>query len=177
MRESKFVPYPFQLLRTLIYRIPSVLQFSATLIAIADSFHLTGPMSSEPWVEDIRRLITSLDLRSHEVTSLLTTLSGAIKTGSPLPLYLKAPKIRLPTELLTAAAPDASILGVEHFSQPAFSAIASMEITIMALEDDLSQLLSGTKHLVGELNLLTDIVRSKDLPANMDSIMAMDKRD
>lgn len=110
------------------------------------------------------------------MTSLLTTLSGAIKTGSPLPLYLKAPKIRLPTELLAAAAPDASILSVEHFSQPAFSAIASMEITMMALEDDLSQLLSGTKHLVGELNLLTDIVRSKDLPANMDSIMAMDKR-
>ncbi|CAI7631717.1 unnamed protein product [Penicillium pancosmium] len=155
----------------------NILQFSATLIEIADSFHLTGPMSSEPWVEDIRRLITSLDSRSHEVTSLLTTLSGAIKTGSPLPLYLKAPKIRLPTELLAAAAPDASIFSVENFSQPAFSAIASMEITIMALEYDLSQLLSGTKHIVGELNLLTDIVRRKDLPGNVDSIMGMDKRD
>ncbi|KAJ5973853.1 hypothetical protein N7481_011063 [Penicillium waksmanii] len=155
----------------------NILQFSATLIEIADSFHLTGSMSSEPWVEDIRRLITSLDLSSHEVTYLLTTLSGAIKTGSPLPLYLKAPKIRLPTELLAAAAPDASIFKVENFSQPAFSAIASMEITMMALEEDLSQLLSGTKHIVGELNLLTDIVRRKDLPANMDSIMGMDKRD
>lgn len=177
MRESKFVPYPFQSLRTLVYCIPSILQLSATLIEIADSFHLTGSMSSEPWVEDIRRLITSLDLSSHEVTYLLTTLSGAIKTGSPLPLYLKAAKIRLPTELLAAAAPDASIFSVKNFSQPAFSAIASMEITMMALEEDLSQLLSGTKHLVGELNLLTDIVRRKDLPANMDSIMGMDKRD
>jgi hypothetical protein len=111
------------------------------------------------------------------VTSLLTTLSGAIKTGNPLPLYLKAPKLRLPTELLAAAAPDTSLLSVEHFSQPMFSAIASMEITMMALEDNLSQLLSGTKHVVGELNLLTDIVRKKDLPANMDSIMSIEKGD
>lgn len=134
-------------------------------------------MSSAPWVEDIRQLITSLDSKSHEVTSLLTTLSGAIKAGSPLPLYLRAPKIRRPTELLAAAAPGASIFNVENFGQPAFSAIASMEITMMALEDDLSQLLAGTKHIVGELNLLTDIVRRKDLPANVDSIMGMDKRD
>lgn len=94
-----------------------------------------------------------------------------------MPLYLRAPKIRRPTELLAAAAPGASIFNVENFGQPAFSAIASMEITMMALEDDLSQLLSGTKHIVGELNLLTDIVRRKDLPANVDSIMGMDKRD
>ncbi|OOQ84136.1 hypothetical protein PEBR_31896 [Penicillium brasilianum] len=139
----------------------NILQFSATLIEITDSFHLTGPVS-EP---------------SHEVTSLLTTLSGAIQTGNPLPLYLKAPKLRLPTELLAAAAPGASLLSVDNFSQRGFSAIASMEITMIALEDDLSQLLSGTKHLVGELNLLTDIVRKEDLPANMDSVMAIEKGD
>jgi hypothetical protein len=147
------------------------------LVEIADSFHLTGPTSSESWVEDIRRLITSLDSRSHDVTFLLTTLSGAIKSGIPLPLYLKAPKLRLPTELLTAAAPDANLLRPENFSKPLFSAIASMEMTMMALESDLSQLLAGTKQLVGQLNLLTDTVRGEDLPDNMDSIMAMEKRD
>lgn len=177
MRESKLVPHPFRLLRTLKYCVPSVLQFSATLIEIADSFHLAGQMSSELWVEDIRRLVTSLDSSSHEVTSLLMTLSGAIKTGNPLPLYFQAPKIRLPTELLAAAAPDARILSVENFSEQAFSAIASMDMTMMALQDDLSQLLSGTKRLVGELNLLTDIVPSKDLPANVDSIIARGERD
>lgn len=111
------------------------------------------------------------------MTFLLTTLSGAIKTGSPLALYLKAPKLRLPTELLAAAAPDASLVRPENVSQPLFSAIASMEITMMALEHELSQLLSGTKKLVGQLKLLTDTVRSEELPANMDSIMAMEKRD
>jgi len=155
----------------------SVLQLSVTLVEIADSFHLTHPISSESWDEDIRRLITSLDLRSHEVTFLLTTLSGAIKTGNPLPLYLKAPKLRLPTELLAAAAPDASLVSPANFSQPLFSAIASMEMTMMVLEDDLSQLLSGTKKLVGQLNLLTDTIPSEDMPANMNSIMAMEKRD
>ncbi|KAJ5526232.1 hypothetical protein N7494_012882 [Penicillium frequentans] len=143
----------------------------------AASFHLTGPIPSEPWDEDIRALITSLDMKSHEVTFLLTTLSGAIKTGSPLPLYLKAPKLRLPTELLATAAPDASLISPENFNQPLFSAIASMEMTMMALEDDLIQLLSGTKKLVGQLNLLTDTVPSEDLTANMNSIMAMEKRD
>ncbi|KAJ5544260.1 hypothetical protein N7513_007071 [Penicillium frequentans] len=143
----------------------------------AASFHLTGPIPSEPWDEDIRALIKSLDMKSHEVTFLLTTLSGAIKTGSPLPLYLKAPKLRLPTELLATAAPDASLVSPENFNQPLFSAIASMEMTMMALEDDLSQLLSGTKKLVGQLNLLTDTVPSEDLTANMNSIMAMEKRD
>lgn len=157
--------------------ISSVLQFSVALVEITDSLNLAGPTSSEPWTDDIRRLMTSLDLRSHEVTSLLSTLSGAIKTGNPLPLYLKAPKLRLPSELLAAAVTDARVLSVENLSQPGFSVIASMEITLMALEYDLSQLLFGTKNLVGELNLLTDIVRSKYLPANMDSIMAAEKRD
>ncbi|KAJ5994433.1 hypothetical protein N7451_010157 [Penicillium sp. IBT 35674x] len=155
----------------------NVLQLSVTVVEIAASFHLTGPISSEPWDEDIRALITSLDMKSHEVTFLLTTISGAIKTGSPLPLYLKAPKLRLPTELLAAAAPDASLVSPENFNQPLFSAIASMEMTMMVLEDELSQLLSGTKKLVGQLNLLTDTVPSEDLTANMNSIMAMEKRD
>ncbi|KAJ5650803.1 uncharacterized protein N7484_004526 [Penicillium longicatenatum] len=155
----------------------NVLQLSVTLVEIADSFHLTGPTSSESWVEDIRRLMTSLDSRSHDVTFLLTTLSGAIKSGVPLPLYLRAPKLRLPTVLLTAAAPDANLLRPENFSKPLFSAIASMEMTMMALESNLSQLFAGTKQLVGQLNLLTDTVRGEDLPDNMDSIMAMEKRD
>ncbi|KAJ6095599.1 hypothetical protein N7486_006345 [Penicillium sp. IBT 16267x] len=155
----------------------SVLQLSVTLVEIADSFHLACPISSEASLGDIRRLITSLDLKSHEVTFLLATLSGAIKSRVPLPLYLKAPKLHLPTELLAAAAPGASLVRPENFNQPLFSAIASMEITMIALEDDLSQLLSGTKKLVGQLNLLTDTVRSEDLPTNVDSIMEMEKRD
>ncbi|KAE8422475.1 hypothetical protein BDV36DRAFT_291303 [Aspergillus pseudocaelatus] len=170
--------FPRDAYEKLVEHARNVLQFSATLVEITDSFHSTGTMLSDSWAEEIRQLLTSLDVRSHEVTSFLTTLSGAIKTGNPLPLYLKTPKLRLPTELLAAAAaPDANLLSEEHFSQPAFSVIASMEITMMALEDDLSQLLSGTKEIVGELNLLTDIVRRKDLPANMDSIMATEKRD
>ncbi|KAJ5653065.1 hypothetical protein N7490_000068 [Penicillium lividum] len=156
----------------------NVLQFSVTLVEIADSFHLAGPLSSEPALEDIGQLMASLDLKSHEVTFLLMTLSGAIKTGSPLPLYLKAPKIRLPMELQAAAAvSNESLFGIKSFNQPGFSAVASIEMTMMALEHNLSQLLSETKNLVGELHLLTNIVHSKDLPANMESIMQAEKND
>ncbi|KAJ5933679.1 hypothetical protein N7454_006008 [Penicillium verhagenii] len=155
----------------------NVLQLSATLVEISDSFHLTGPVSSEPWLEELKRLISSLDLNSHEVTFLLTTLSGAIKTGSPLPLYLKAPKVRMPMEQLASIAPNAGLLKTENFNQPGFSAIASIEITMMALEADLSRLLSGTKDLVGELHLLTDIFQGKEVPADMDSIKEIEKMD
>lgn len=150
------------------------------IVYVTDSFqdnptNVTNSMSLESWLKDFKQLITSLDLRSHEVTSFLGTVSGAIATGNPLPLYLKAPKIPLISELLADL--DASILNVKHVCEPGYSSFAAMDITMAILTDDLSGLLHETKSLVGELDFRTDIIRNKDVKANLDSIRAAEKSD
>jgi hypothetical protein len=121
--------------------------------------------SSGQWLKDLQKLITSLDGKSHEVTSFLSMISRVLETASPLPLYLKPPKPRRPSQLLGDH--DAKLLSVQHVSEPEYSAIAAIEITMTLLAEDLAQLLSETKELVGELNPLKDIMGSDNLPTNV----------
>lgn len=109
------------------------------------------------------------------MTSLLTAISGAIATRKPLPLYLKAQKLPLLSELLTDL--DASILTVQHVCEPGYSAFAVMEVTLAMMVDDLSELLRETKNLVGEMDFIADIVRDDDLVASVHSSAAAEKRD
>jgi hypothetical protein len=101
-------------------------------------------------------------------------ISCVLQTASPLPLYLKPPKPRLPSQLLVGH--DAKLLSVQHVAEPEYSAIAAIEITMMLLADELTQLLSETKALVGELNPLKDILGSKNLPAIMQQFSSSEGR-
>ncbi|GIC90374.1 FUSC family protein [Aspergillus udagawae] len=128
------------------------------------------PGYSELWSGNFEQLVIALESTSHEISSLLMALSSAIRSKTPLPFCSKAPKIRLLSEII--ADPEGRLLSTQHVCEPPYSAFAALEVIMALITDDASQLLSETKNLVGELDILSDIVRNKHSPSSVRSIMA-----
>ncbi|KIX95771.1 uncharacterized protein Z520_08479 [Fonsecaea multimorphosa CBS 102226] len=109
------------------------------------------------WLTDFTQLISSLELTSHSVTSLLAILSGSIGSGKPLPPYLKPPERFHIDEMLSSL--DSSILDTKHICEPGYSAFAVMQVCTTMLNEDLADLLAETKRLVGEAEFNLDVVQ------------------
>jgi hypothetical protein len=107
-----------------------------------------------------------MQLTFHEVTSLLTMISGAISTGKPLPPFLKLQNTYDLGKMLEAH--DKEILSTRHVCDPGYSAFAVMQVTTKMLVDDLNGLLRETKTLVGEVAFSVDVVRWEDLEGDID---------
>ncbi|KAK7894782.1 hypothetical protein LTR67_005521 [Exophiala xenobiotica] len=108
------------------------------------------------WLEDFKHLVASLEPTSHNVTSLLAILSGAIGSGKPLPPYLRAPERNEYHigEMLTTL--DAGILSTRHVCEPGYSAFAVLQVSTTMLAEDLADLLVDAKKLVGEADFELD---------------------
>jgi hypothetical protein len=118
---------------------------------------LTDTSASDgTWLKDFTHLISSLELTSHAVTSLLAILSGSIRSGNPLPPYLSAPERFHIGEMLSSL--DAQILSTAHVCEPGYSAFAVMQVCTTMLSEDLADLLVETKRLVGEAEFQLDVV-------------------
>lgn len=112
------------------------------------------------WNNDFRRLISSVNLTSHEITSLLSLLSGAITNGSPLPPYLRAPApYRLSRRLEEL---DRDILSLRHVAEPGYAAFAVIQIATRCIIRDLEKLLKNVRELVGELDFSFHAVSTAD---------------
>lgn len=118
---------------------------------------LTDTSTDGTWLKDFTQLISSLELTSHNVTSLLAILSGAISSGKPLPPYLKAPQRFHIGEMLSSLDPD--ILSTKHVCEHGYSAFAIMQLSTTMLSEDLADLLADTKKLVGEAEFNLDLVQ------------------
>jgi hypothetical protein len=117
---------------------------------------LTNISDDGTWLHDFRSLISSLELTSHSVTSLLAIISGSITSGKPLPPYLKAPERYHIGEMLSSM--DAEILSMKNVTEPGYSAFAVMQVCTTMLSEDLADLLRETKGLVGEAEFQLDVV-------------------
>jgi hypothetical protein len=137
--------------------------------------HGRDPASSSSWLTDFRQLIASLQLTSQSATSLLTIVSSAISTGKPLPPYLKAPDAMQLSQRLEGL--DKDILNTKNVFEPGYAAFAVMQVATTMLADDLEGLLRETKKLVGEMDFNVNIVREWDWEANVDPVVAAEKRD
>ena len=95
--------------------------------------------SSTKWFRDFQKIIGSVDLTSHEITSLLALLSSSITNGQPLPPYLKAPHSYQLLSKLEAV--DHDILSLRHVAEPGYAAFAVMQISTKCIHQDLQKLL------------------------------------
>ncbi|OCK80397.1 MFS transporter [Lepidopterella palustris CBS 459.81] len=114
------------------------------------SFNNQEGESENEWFEDFRRLMSSISVRSHEITSLLCLLSSSVANGQPLPPYLTAPKAYQLSAKMEAL--DKDILSIRHIAEPGYAAFAVIQISTRCIIVDLEKLLTNVKSLVGELD-------------------------
>lgn len=101
--------------------------------------HDNNPPEQNTWSRDMVRLAQSINITSHEITSLLSMLSAAVTNGTPLPPYLKKPQSFRLSERLQAL--DADILSISHIAEPGYAAFAVMQIASSMIGDDLEKLI------------------------------------
>lgn len=99
----------------------------------------TEAPTQKSWVKDLSRLMASVNVTSHEITSTLALLSASVSSGSPLPPYLQPPQAYKLSERLEAL--DADILSINHISEPGYAAFAVMQTASSLISDDMSKLI------------------------------------
>lgn len=104
----------------------------------------------QTWFTDLRNAISSVQVSSHETTSLLTLISSSLTDGYPLPPYLQPPRPQYLTEQISAL--DPKILGLHHILEPGYAAFAVTQVAARLIDDDLKDLLDLAKSLVGEVD-------------------------
>ena len=91
-------------------------------------------------MKDFSKLLASLELTSHEVTSMISLLAAAISNGNPLPPFLKPPQPYRLSERLEAL--DADILSINHIAEPGYAAFAVTQIASSLVSDELGKLVT-----------------------------------
>ena len=99
-----------------------------------------GDIEQATWLKNFGRLIRSINVTSHELTSTLSLLSASVTNGNSLPPYLKAPEpYRLSAKL---EAIDADILNISHVTEAGYAAFAVIQIASSLISEDMSMLIS-----------------------------------
>ncbi|KAJ9660707.1 hypothetical protein H2201_006786 [Coniosporium apollinis] len=108
--------FPKETYDALIQCIQNVHNYMSLIAFASATFANPKDESESAWLSNFRRLISSANFTSHEITSLLSLLSHSIGSGQPLPPYLKAPQ---PFQLSARLeAMDKDILSVRHYAEP-----------------------------------------------------------
>ena len=95
--------------------------------------------SSAQWLKDMRKVLSSVRVTSHEITSFLALLSSSISNGQPLPPYLAVPKGYELAKHLDQV--DHNILSLQHVAEPGYAAFAVLQVSTRCIIWDLSRLL------------------------------------
>ena len=125
----------------------------------SQTFAESGNESNSQWSQDFRALIRGANVTSHEITSLLSLLSAAVRNGQALPPYLAVPKPYALSDRLEKMDPD--ILSIRHINEPGYAAFAVMQISTRCVVADLERLLRAVKELVGELDFSFHVVSTE----------------
>ncbi|KAL1637039.1 hypothetical protein SLS58_009479 [Diplodia intermedia] len=142
--------FPREKYENILNCIENTNRYMALIAFASQTFANPEDASQTVWNNDFRRLISSVNLTSHEITSLLTLLSASITNGSPLPPYLRPPApYRLSRRLEEL---DHDILSLRHIAEPGYAAFAVIQIATRCIIRDLEKLLKHIKELVGELD-------------------------
>lgn len=90
------------------------------------------------WSNDFRRLVSSVNVTSNQITSLLSLLSSSLANSQLLPPFLEPPQ---PYEFVKKLESiDRNILSVRHIEEPGYSAFAVVEICGSCVSDEVGNL-------------------------------------
>lgn len=116
----------------------------------------TRNKSHRIWLDDLSKLMKTVNPTSHSITSVLSLLSASVTQGSALPPYMQIPEPFLLSRRLEAL--DKGILDIRHVEEPGYSAYAVMQVTSSLIHDELIQLVQYVKELVGEVDFAFEVV-------------------
>ena len=146
------IPACMQEYDDLIERVQSILSFISLISISSSTFTLVQDEDEKDsryvWIQDLRKMIGSVNLTSQSVTTLLSLLSASLGNSQPLPPFLRAPKPYGLTEKLDET--DSGLLSIRHIAEPGYASFAVIQIGLTCLIDDLKDLLEQIKELVGE---------------------------
>ncbi|KAK4547039.1 hypothetical protein LTR36_001260 [Oleoguttula mirabilis] len=152
-----------------------VLQYMALMAYASTTFSIhTRDGEVSQWSKDFRKLLTSVNTTSHQVTSLLSLLSSSMTNGQPLPPYLEMPKPFQFLKKLESIDPD--LLSIRHIAEPEYSAFAVVSICAQAVHNDVEKLTNHVKALVGELDFTFHSVKSNQESTDASSMVSDDDR-
>ncbi|KAF2873852.1 hypothetical protein BDV95DRAFT_488880 [Massariosphaeria phaeospora] len=148
----------------IIQYVANITNYTALLGYASSSFthpslNQENDPSSAQWFHDFQKIVTSANITSHEITSLLALLSSSITNGQPLPPYLVAPQSYQISRRLEEV--DREILSLAHVAEPGYAALAVIQISTRCINMDLAKLLKAVKGLVGELDFSFHIVSTQ----------------
>lgn len=146
----------------------SILNYMALISHASSEFiNKDDKVSTEDsWVQNLSRLLKSINVTSHEITSMLSLLSASVTNGHPLPPYLKVPPPYQLTGHLEAM--DADILSINHIAEPGYAAFAVMQIASGLISNDLGKLIASVPLTILPLIELTKPSNVKALVGEVD---------
>ncbi|ORY19614.1 hypothetical protein BCR34DRAFT_582302 [Clohesyomyces aquaticus] len=136
--------FPKKEYETIIKCVTNIVNYTSLLAYASKTF--TDPLltcNADPnaaqWFQDFRKIISSANITSHEITSMLALLSSSITSGQPLPPYLTAPQSYKLSQRLEME--DRDILSIRHVAEPGYAAFAVIQISTRCIHGDLEKLL------------------------------------
>ncbi|KAK5115828.1 hypothetical protein LTR85_009422 [Meristemomyces frigidus] len=157
--------FPRAQYQKIIGLMQSTLDFMALVSLASAAFpelqQLDNREHSSEWLANFRKLIGQANnVTSESITTLLSLLSASVTNGSPLPPYLHVPEPYQLVQRLDEM--DKDILSVRHIAEPGYSSFAVIQLATRCMIDDLREILSGVKELVGELDFSYHVVSTAD---------------
>ncbi|CBF86617.1 uncharacterized protein ANIA_10292 [Aspergillus nidulans FGSC A4] len=126
----------------------SIVNYLSLLGYASDSLKQLGndDESDSAWLNDLRRLIASARITTHQITSVLCLLSASLTNQQPLPPFLKTPRPYSFSKRLEQL--DKDILSLRHIAEPGFATFSVLQIS--------------TRCIVGDVELLMKYVIVRD---------------
>lgn len=160
--------WPGEQYEKMVALLQNSLNFMALISQASASFTLLQQSQDSDhdsqWLFTFRRLIADADVTSQAVTTLLSLLSASVRSGQPLPPYLKVPERYQLIERMEQM--DEDILSIRHIAKPGYASFAVIQTGTRCIIDDLKLVLDAVKELVGELDFTYHIVSTKDSSAS-----------
>ncbi|KAI9744784.1 MAG: hypothetical protein M1818_001709 [Claussenomyces sp. TS43310] len=147
--------FPKETYAAIIDRLEKILQYTMLMSYATQTWSKNEVpedqvASRRLWLEDLSRLLNTVDPTTHAMTSVLALLSASVTQGSALPPFIQMPQPYQLSRRLEAL--DKGILDSRHVEEPGYSAWAVMQITSSLVSDDLKRLVDHVRDLVGEVD-------------------------
>lgn len=133
---------------------------STTFVAAPEGEDARSVEEEREWLDDFRSFAADTRVTSHELTTTLCLLSSAIRSGQPLPPYLRAVRPFSLGEKISEV--DPKVLSVAHFAHPCYAAFAVGEVASAFITAEVDKLTKLAKELVGEVDFSFHVVSTMD---------------